>query len=111
MPKRAPTLKMKRLAARHQPKEVKVSYGQGRGGRPWRRKRERVFNRDKFLCQICLSQGRITGVELSGPNAGVCDHSIPLSQGGTDAEDNLQTICQSCDRRKTAKESAQGLRR
>lgn len=111
MPVRPPKHKWNRLAARHQPQEVKVSYGQGRGGRPWRRKRERVFERDKFLCQICLSSGRVTGVELSGPNAGVCDHITPLAEGGTDAEMNLQTICQTCDREKSARESARGLRR
>jgi len=112
MPVRPPRHKpVKRLAVRHQPKEVKVSYGQGRGGRPWRRKRERVFNRDKFLCQICLQQGRVTAIELSGKDAGVCDHRIPIAEGGTDHEENLQTICQPCDREKTAQESARGLKR
>lgn len=82
-------------------------WGRGRGGRPWRRTREQVFARDKYLCQICLKAGKLTPVELHGPSAGVCDHRIPLSQGGPDTMDNLQTICQPCDTVKTLKESAE----
>lgn len=82
------------------------TWGQGRGGRPWRRTREAVFIRDKYLCQICLKAGKLTAVELHGPNAGVCDHRIPLSQGGPDTMDNLQTICQPCNVVKTLQESA-----
>lgn len=80
----------------------------GRGGRPWSRKREAVFIRDHFLCQICLHKGLLIPVELHGPNAGVCDHKVPLSQGGTDDEENLQTICKCCDKAKTAIESRMG---
>lgn len=77
----------------------------GRGGRKWQRTREFIFNRDRFLCQICLSKGIYTAVELHGSNHGVCDHIIPLTQGGTDDHNNLQTICQACDKIKTSKES------
>lgn len=80
----------------------------GRGGRPWTRKREYIFRRDNFLCQICLQAGALTYVELHGEKAGVCDHKIPLSQGGTDDEENLQTICKRCDKEKTALESRRG---
>lgn len=83
-------------------KEQKTS---GRGGHKWREKRERVFIRDRFLCQICLRKGIYTAVELHGPNHGVCDHKVPKSQGGTDDEDNLDTICQACDKVKTQEES------
>ena len=77
----------------------------GRGGRPWRRKRERIFERDSFLCQIHLRRGDLVAVELSGDNAGVCDHIISIADGGSDDDENLQTICKSCDRLKTAAES------
>jgi len=77
----------------------------GRGGRAWRLTREFIFNRDRFLCQIHLSKGEYVSVELHGSNHGVCDHKVPLAQGGDNSHDNLQTICQSCDREKTAKES------
>ena len=80
-------------------------WGQGRGGRPWRRTRERVFRRDKYLCQICLAKGRITPVELHGNRAGICDHITPLSQGGAEDAGNLQTICNACDAIKTSMES------
>ena len=80
----------------------------GRGGRPWTRLREYIFKRDNFLCQICLQIGRLTYVELHGVRAGVCDHRVPLAQGGTDDESNLQTICKCCDKEKTANESRKG---
>ena len=80
----------------------------GRGGRPWRRRRERVFKRDGYLCQIHLRQNKLVSVELHGPNAGVCDHIVPLEEGGTDDESNLQTICQECDKIKTQEESLRG---
>lgn len=86
-------------------------WGSGRGGRPWRRKRERVFARDKYLCQIHLGQGHMVPVTLSGPRAGVCDHVVPEAEGGTDEESNLQTICQACSKAKTAIESARGRAR
>jgi 5-methylcytosine-specific restriction protein A len=78
--------------------------GKGRGGRPWRRKRKRVFERDLYLCQRCKRKGKLTPVELHGPNAGVCDHIKPLAQGGTDDEENLEAICKACDKEKTAAE-------
>lgn len=80
----------------------------GRGGRPWQRKREFVFNRDNFLCQIHLHRGVLISVELHGVNAGICDHKKPLAEGGNDDVENLQTICSSCDKEKTAQESRRG---
>lgn len=80
----------------------------GRGGRPWQRKRERVFERDGFLCQICLAKGVETIVTLHGDLGGVCDHVIPKAEGGNDDETNLQTICKNCDKIKTHAESVRG---
>ena len=80
----------------------------GRGGRPWARKRAAIFIRDHYLCQLCLHKGLLTAVDLHGSNAGVCDHKVPLAQGGTDDDENLQTICQSCDKEKTFHESRMG---
>ncbi|MFL0802576.1 MAG: HNH endonuclease [Agarilytica sp.] len=81
-------------------KDAKTS---GRGGARWRAKRKRVFERDMYCCSVC---GR--PVDLHGPNHGVCDHIVPISQGGTDDESNLQTICQGCDKVKTQEESMHG---
>lgn len=80
----------------------------GRGGRPWQRKRERIFERDGYVCQIHLERGEVKVVTLTGPLAGVCDHRVPLAEGGTDDDSNLQTICRDCDREKTQVESLRG---
>lgn len=102
----------------HAAKEVcprRVAFGRkrkggvsGRGGRVWRETRERIFRRDGFLCQICRVKGLVTAVELHGVNHGVCDHIIPLSEGGEGCDANLQTICQGCDKEKTLRESMAG---
>lgn len=88
--------------------EKKAVVKSGRGGRPWRRRRERIFNRDNFICQIHLKRGDLVAVTLDGVNAGVCDHIVPLSEGGGDDDDNLQTICQCCDKEKSAAEARRG---
>lgn len=80
----------------------------GRGGRPWRRKREQVFERDNFLCCNCLSLGIETVVTLHGALAGICDHILPLAEGGTDRPSNLQTLCKKCSDEKTQLESLRG---
>ena len=85
--------------------DVATSWGGGRGGRQWRKLRERIFIRDRFVCQICKAKGKLTAIELHGPNYGVCDHIVPISQGGSDDPINLQTICQRCDKTKTQAES------
>lgn len=76
----------------------KSRWGLGRGGRPWRRKRLLVFERDGYTCQTC-------GRACMAPE---CDHKVPLSQGGTDDLDNLATICPPCHRQKTHEESLAG---
>lgn len=54
------------------------------------RKRFFVFKRDHYRCRIC---GR-SGIELE------VDHRVPIAQGGSDALDNLQTLCFDCNRGK-----------
>lgn len=76
-------------------------WGQGRGGRPWRRLRERVLVRDNYTCQAC---GQI------GPNLEV-DHKVSKAKGGSDAMDNLQALCSSCHARKTAQDSGHAKQR
>ena len=49
--------------------------------------------RDLFRCASCH---RI----VDGPEAQV-DHRIPLAEGGTDDQVNLQTLCIGCHSRKT----------
>ncbi|MDI3835105.1 HNH endonuclease [Pseudomonas aeruginosa] len=76
------------------------AWGNGRGGRPWRRKRDLILKRDGYMCQCseCKGVKRI---------ATEVDHIIPLSQGGTDDDSNLMAIAgHPCHARKTARESA-----
>ena len=71
-------------------------WGNGRGGRPWRRTVERIKARDQYTCQAC---GRIT-------QEGDVDHRVSLAKGGKDTDDNLQYLCRiPCHRDKTLRES------
>ncbi|HCF9839206.1 TPA: HNH endonuclease [Pseudomonas aeruginosa] len=76
------------------------AWGNGRGGRPWRRKRDRILKRDGYMCQCAECKGmKRVATEV--------DHIIPLSQGGTDDDSNLMAIAgHPCHARKTARESA-----
>jgi hypothetical protein len=53
-------------------------------------KRFLIMKRDKYRCRICNR----SGVELE------VDHIVPVSQGGSDRMDNLQTACRDCNRGK-----------
>lgn len=105
MTRSAPKHQMKPMARVHVPPDAPPpTYGQGRGGRPWRRKRDAAMKRDAYLCQPCKAAGRIT-------LATQCDHKVPRAEGGTDQDDNLQAICDACHDAKTRAEAARGVRR
>jgi 5-methylcytosine-specific restriction protein A len=70
-------------------------------GSEWEQIRKRILSRDKGLCQPCLQAGRPRP-------ARAVDHIIPKAAGGTDADDNLQAICNACHQAKTATEAANG---
>lgn len=59
----------------------------------WRRLRRAVFERDDYICQYC-------GEQTDAPH---CDHIEPVSQGGSNAMDNLATSCPACNLAKGAK--------
>lgn len=82
----------------------RASYGQGRGGRPWARLRLKVLERDKHQCQPCKRNGVLSRAEE-------VDHVLPVSEGGTDAMSNLQGICPTCHKAKTAAEQKRGCNR
>lgn len=118
----APNAKPKRWCAKHRRVEAgpcpdaltgwhrhrEKDQTSGRGGRPWQRRRERIFRRDKFLCQAHARAGLLRPVSLHGADAGICDHIKPLAEGGSDEDINLETLCDECSKAKTARESARG---
>lgn len=105
MPKSAPKHQsMPKLAPRHEAAGAEEKYGQGRGGRPWRRTRERILDRDQRLCQPCLASGWVT-------LATEVDHIRPRAEGGRDDDSNLQAICSACHASKTSAEQARGAAR
>lgn len=56
------------------------------------RRRFLVFKRDQFACVLCGRSG--IGVKLE------VDHKVPVSKGGSNNLDNLQTLCYECNRGK-----------
>ena len=77
--------------------------GKGRGGRPWRRLREKIRSRANGLCE----QHNAEGLCVIGS---FCDHIINTANGGDDSESNLQWLCKPCHDAKTAKEASKGQR-
>lgn len=51
-----------------------------------------VLKRDKFKCCFCGRTGKDTTLEI--------DHKIPVSSGGSNNINNLQTLCFDCNRGK-----------
>lgn len=95
------TLKRRALTARHEPEPV--TYGQGRGGRPWRRLRDQIMERDGYLCQCPACKKRPVPLV-----AHEVDHIKPVAFGGTDDPSNLQAISKECHRIKSAQEARRG---
>lgn len=58
------------------------------------RLRSEVFQRDGHRCRFCGKTPAIDGVRLNA------DHMTPHSLGGTTTIDNLQTLCEPCNRAK-----------
>lgn len=88
-------------------KEWVKAVGQtGRGGRPWRRLRSLVLDRDGWLCQCEQCQQRLMPLV-----AHEVDHIVSLAEGGTDDPENLRAINRDCHRAKSQREAARGRRR
>lgn len=56
--------------------------------------RQEVFKRAKEMCEYCLSQSDLLGMDLE------IEHIIPESLGGTSSLDNLCASCPTCNRHK-----------
>lgn len=52
-----------------------------------------IFKRDSYRCRICRASAE-NGAELE------VDHRVPVARGGTNAEENLWTLCFACNRGK-----------
>lgn len=76
-------------------------------GRILQRTRERIIGRDCGLCQHCLQKGRLTALTLSTAEV---DHIVRLEDGGSNDDENLQTLCHDCHADKSVAESG-GTRR
>jgi 5-methylcytosine-specific restriction protein A len=62
--------------------------------------RQRIKTRDYGLCVMCQAAGRVS-------IGAVVDHRIPLWNGGSDEDDNKQTLCHPCHDEKTALEACE----
>lgn len=60
------------------------------GPTEWHRKRRDAFSRDEYTCQKCGVDVFKTGAEVH--------HVTPVSEGGSNSLDNLETLCISCHR-------------
>jgi 5-methylcytosine-specific restriction enzyme A len=60
------------------------------------KRRMRILSRDSFLCNHCSQPFPESNLEV--------DHIIPLVQGGSDDDCNLQTLCKPCHLKKTVAE-------
>ena len=69
----------------------KLSEREGRQPIP-RKLRHQVFQRDGYRCRECGATNKETKLEI--------DHIIPVSKGGTNNINNLQTLCKDCNRAK-----------
>lgn len=65
-------------------------------GWAWEQLRARILKAEP-LCRLCRKVGRSV-------IATTVDHIKPKHLGGTDDEDNLQSLCEPCHRAKTAQE-------
>lgn len=63
-------------------------------GRAWKRIRDKYVQTHPF-CEECFEKGILTPTEE-------VHHKLPLSRGGTHAQENLMALCKSCHSRITA---------
>jgi len=59
-----------------------------RYGSAWHKARAR-YVLSHPLCEQCLKEGRLRAVDE-------VHHIVPVKKGGTDAEENLMSLCRSC---------------
>ena len=72
-------------------------------GTTLQRLRARLFE-ESPLCVTCLAQSRVTPATIR-------DHIVPLAEGGTESDSNIQALCDPCHEIKRIAEATRGLRR
>jgi 5-methylcytosine-specific restriction protein A len=72
-------------------------------GYQWNKTRKQILIRDRHLCQPCKRKGKVTA-------GNQVDHIKPKAKGGTDAEGNLECICEACHKAKTAQDNGKAYR-
>lgn len=72
-------------------------------GRAAQENRLRVLKRDGGMCVHCLAVGRAS-------IATEVDHITPLFKGGTDDDDNKQSLCHACHSDKSARDMGKKAR-
>jgi 5-methylcytosine-specific restriction protein A len=97
-----PTLVRSGRCAQHTPEQSHGWTGDtGRiRGRKLQQLRAELFRREP-LCRLCAAKGE-TAVAV------IRDHVVPLAEGGTDDDSNIQPLCQTCSDAKTQAESKRG---
>lgn len=63
-------------------------------------KREDIFERDGWLCQLCCEEID-RSLRWPHPNCATIDHKVPLSVGGQHRADNVQAAHLGCNSRKS----------
>ncbi len=81
----------------------------GRGGRPWRRLREQILERDGYLCQCDDCQRRL--LPLVAHEVDHIDNTRGPSGELNDDPSNLRAINRDCHRAKSQAEAQAGRRR
>jgi len=85
----------KRRLSRRQHDEQRGSAAARGYGHHWRKVRAMQLRRSPF-CEHCARDGKTTV-------ASEVDHIVARRDGGSDAFENLQSLCKSCHSKKTAK--------
>ena len=70
-------------------------------GRELQRLRMQLF-RDEPFCRVCVQAGQRTVATIR-------DHIIPRTEGGTEDDNNIQPMCESCHQVKIREESKRGM--
>lgn len=96
----------------HEALDVRAAYGDEIASERCRRRnqklnpatRTRVYKRDDHTCQMCgwrpPDQNEERAKAYRGGRFLTIDHILPLAEGGSNSQRNLQTLCNVCNQKK-----------